>query len=390
MNIVPAVTRLGDLLEVQNGYAFDSKRFSPTSGTPLIRIRDLRGGSSTETRYDGDFDPKYLVHAGDLLIGMDGEFACYRWTGAPALLNQRVCRLQDFTTDLLPRYLFYGINQHLKEIEDATGYATVKHLSSKTVLDIKMPIPPLARQLRIVGILDEAFAAIAAARANTEQNLRNARELVGAATESLFPAVIVGHPGARRLAELCDLIVDCEHKTAPTQDRGIPSIRTPNIGKGRLILDGVNRVSDDTYKVWTRRVEPRAGDLILAREAPAGNVAVIPDGLKVCLGQRTVLLRPNRSVFEPAYLAHLLLQRDSQRRLLAGQRGATVQHVNVQDIRAFRVSGVPSLMVQQGVVQKIDGLLEEGDALEAGFRQKLDALDSLKQSLLHQAFTGAL
>jgi type I restriction enzyme S subunit len=119
-------------------------------------------------------------------------------------------------------------------------------------------------------------------------------------------------------------------------------------------------------------------------------VAVIPDGLKVCLGQRTVLLRPDRSVFEPAYLAHLLLQRDSQRRLLAGQRGATVQHVNVQDIRAFRVSGVPSLVVQQGVVQKIDTLLEAGDALEAGFQQKLAALDALKQSLLHQAFTGAL
>jgi type I restriction enzyme S subunit len=258
------------------------------------------------------------------------------------------------------------------------------------VLAFDFPLPPLPEQQRIVGIIDEAFAAIATARANTEQNLRNARELLEAATESAFSTVAEGPAVARPLAELCDLIVDCEHRTAPTQDQGIPSIRTPNIGKGRLILDGVNRVSDDTYKSWTRRVEPRAGDLILAREAPAGNVAVIPDGLRVCLGQRTVLLRPDRSVFEPAYLAQLLLQRDSQRRLLASQRGATVQHVNVQDIRAFMVLHVPSLAVQEGVVRRIGALQEDGDALETCFRKKLSTLDALKQSLLHQAFTGAL
>lgn len=296
-------------------------------------------------------------------------------------------------TGLTPEWLYYYLSREAFRVEGASHMAGAvghRRVAKDFVDGYPIPVPALSEQQRIVGVLDEAFAAIATARANTEQNLRNARELVGASTESRFPAAAQDQVGARTLAELCDLIVDCEHKTAPTQDEGIPSIRTPNIGKGRLILDDVNRVSDATYRAWTRRAEPKAGDLILAREAPAGNVAVIPDGLKVCLGQRTVLLRPDRSVFEPAYLAHLLLQRDSQRRLLAGQRGATVQHVNVQDIRAFRVSGVPSLMVQQGVVQKIDTLLEAGDALEAGFQQKLAALDALKQSLLHQAFTGAL
>jgi type I restriction enzyme S subunit len=303
------------------------------------------------------------------------------------------CTIVRFKRDVvIPAFfgLYSQSADYLKAVDSQTTGATRSRISRSSLGQIPVPVPTIPEQQRIVRVLDEAFASIATARANTEQNLRNARELLGAATESLFPAVTQGQAGARTLAELCDLIGDCEHKTAPTQDEGIPSIRTPNIGRGRLILDGVNRVSDDTYRAWTRRVEPKAGDLILAREAPAGNVAVIPDGLKVCLGQRTVLLRPDRSVFEPAYLAHLLLQRDSQRRLLAGQRGATVQHVNVQDIRAFGVSGVPSLEVQQTVVQKIDALLENGDALEAGFQRKLAALDALKQSLLHQAFTGAL
>ena len=88
---------------------------------------------------------------------MDGEFGCYESKGSPSLLDQRVCRLQRFTSDLLPRFLFYGVNSHLKAIEDVTGYATVKHLSSKQILGINFPVPPLSEQQRIVSILDEAF-----------------------------------------------------------------------------------------------------------------------------------------------------------------------------------------------------------------------------------------
>src|SRR5690348_4599657 len=95
------------------------------------------------------------------------------------------------------------------------------------------------------------------------------------------------------LTSLCKFIVDCEHKTAPLAPDGYPSIRTPNVGRGRLILEGVNRVSAETYRAWTKRAVPQEDDLIIAREAPVGNVALIPAGLEVCLGQRTVLVRPD-------------------------------------------------------------------------------------------------
>lgn len=192
------------------------------------------------------------------------------------------------------------------------------------------------------------------------------------------------------LREVCELIVDCEHKTAPTQDKGIPSIRTPNIGKGKLLLDGVYRVSEETYREWTQRAEPHAGDLILAREAPAGNVAVIPENLRLCLGQRTVLIRPKRDMFDSHFLASLLLQPEMQQKLLAHSRGATVQHVNMKDIRALRVGAVPPLSVQARIVASVNSARTEGDRLIALYQRKLAALEALKKSLLHQAFTGAL
>jgi len=74
------------------------------------------------------------------------------------------------------------------------------------------------------------------------------------------------------LSEVCEAIVDCEHKTAPTQPWGIPSIRTTNIKNGRIDFKNANRVSEEVYKKWTARLEPQPGDLVLAREAPVGEV----------------------------------------------------------------------------------------------------------------------
>lgn len=145
-----------------------------------------------------------------------------------------------------------------------------------------------------------------------------------------------------------------------------------------------------TYQEWTRRAAPQGGDLILAREAPAGNVAVIPDEMKVCLGQRTVLIRPRKSVLEPEYLAQLLLRRHSQMRLLAHSRGATVQHINMKDIRAFKLAAVPSLMAQRQVIAQVNKLLEAENQLLSIYKDKLTALDDLKNSFLHQAFAGLL
>jgi len=127
----------------------------------------------------------------------------------------------------------------------------------------------------------------------------------------------------------------CEHKTAPVQAQGHACIRTPDIGRGRLILDGVNRVSDETYREWAQRKEPTAGDLILAREAPIGNVAIVSNGLKVCLGQRTVLIRADRAKVLLEYLVYLMLGDQIQGRIQSQSNGATVHHLNMKDIRGL-------------------------------------------------------
>jgi type I restriction enzyme S subunit len=184
------------------------------------------------------------------------------------------------------------------------------------------------------------------------------------------------------LNELCELIVDCEHKTAPTQDTGYPSIRTPNIGKGVFILDGVNRVSEETYRQWTRRAVPQPGDLVMAREAPVGNVAMIPPGFTPCLGQRTLLIRPDRKKVEPAYLNYFLNGPYVQSLVQAKTNGATVPHLNMKDVRTLLLPELPPRPTQR----RIAGILSAYDDLIENSQRRIKILESMARALYREWF----
>jgi type I restriction enzyme S subunit len=112
--------------------------------------------------------------------------------------------------------------------------------------------------------------------------------------------------------------------------------------------------------------------------------------MRLCLGQRTVLIRPRQDTFESHFLAFLLLGPDVQGKLLAHSKGATVQHVNMKDIRALGVGAIPSPKEQCYIIRRINEIEGEVARLESIYQRKLSALDALKKSLLHHAFTGNL
>ena len=137
--------KLTDICEIQYGYAFDSTCFTEdNSYPPLVRIRDVKRGYS-ETFYLGRYPEKYVVHNGDLLVGMDGEFNIARWKSADALLNQRVCKLTAKEGNN-EEYLRFAMVTALKNIEDKTAFVTVKHLSAKDLNKLELEMPLLEEQ----------------------------------------------------------------------------------------------------------------------------------------------------------------------------------------------------------------------------------------------------
>lgn len=183
------------------------------------------------------------------------------------------------------------------------------------------------------------------------------------------------------LSDICELIVDCPHSTAVDEGKGYPLVRTPNIGKGRLIYQGMHRVSEDVYLQRNKRATPQEDDLIFAREATAGNVALIQEGEKVCLGQRTVLIRPNKALVNPAFLTYFLLAPKQQYNLLSTANGATVAHVNLPAIRDLKLE-LPNLDVQR----RIADVLSRYYALIENYQRQIKLLEEAAQRLYKEWF----
>jgi type I restriction enzyme S subunit len=378
---------LGDVLEVQNGYAFDSKFFNSSKGVPLVRIRSLKAGTETETRFGGVYDKKYLVKAGDLLIGMDGEFGCYEWKGSPALLNQRVCRLQEFASSVVPRFVFYGVNSHLKAIEDVTGYATVKHLSSKQILGIKFPVPPRSEQQRVVGILDEAFEGIATAKANAEKNLQNARALFESYLQSVFTRRGPGWK-EKTLEEISTTFGRGKSKHRPRNEPKLyggkyPFIQTGDIRNADHFISEhsqtYNEVGLAQSKLWPK------GTICITIAANIAETGVL--GFDACFPDSVIGVVANPKEAEVDFVEYLL--QFFKVRLQAMGKGSAQANINMGTFEHERFP-FPPISEQQQIVSKLNSLREETRRLESIYQQKLAALETLKKSLLHQAFTGNL
>lgn len=184
-----------------------------------------------------------------------------------------------------------------------------------------------------------------------------------------------------RLNDVCELIVDCPHSTEPDEGEGYPIIRTPNIGVGYLDLEGVQRVSKAAFDRRNARAVPRPNDLILAREAPAGNVGIIREGMEVCLGQRTVLIRPNTEKVSPLFLNYYLNAPKQRHALLSNSNGATVSHVNMPIIRNLVIE-LPDREVQE----RIAAVLSAYDELIEDNRRQIKLLEEAAQRLYKEWF----
>lgn len=146
---------LNDTVNVISGFPFDSEKFDTEGlGTPLIRIRDIQRGYS-ETFTTEAFDEQYRIKKYELLVGMDGMFDIARWQSDEAALNQRVCclRMKGSENDTFIQYLVQPI---LKHIENGTNATTVKHISTKQINGIRVPIASHEQKNKFAMIANQA------------------------------------------------------------------------------------------------------------------------------------------------------------------------------------------------------------------------------------------
>ena len=378
--------KLCDVLDIQNGYAFDSKKFSSEDGMPLIRIRDISNGLKTVTNYAGEYKSIYVVRKGDFLIGMDGEFRCYEWKGEDALLNQRVCRLQNFSDELSARFLSYGINKYLQDIEDVTGFTTVKHISASQIKNIEFPLPPIPEQQRIVAILDQAFADIEKARANAEKNLKNARELFDSYLNQVFSQRGEGWV-EEVLGRVCD-VRDGTHDSPKYVDEGIPFITQKNIRTDGLSFEKTKFISETDHMKFYKRSNVTHGDILISMIGINRGMACVVDDHRIFSIKNVGLIKKALNI-NPLFLLFYLKSHTAKKYIESESRGGAQPFIGLTKLRAFPVL-LASPEEQEEVVSKLTLIEARTENLVLIYETKLKSLDELKKSLLQKAFSGEL
>jgi type I restriction enzyme, S subunit len=157
------------------------------------------------------------------------------------------------------------------------------------------------------------------------------------------------------LEKACRTIVDCPHSTPSFQPSGVLVARTMHIKNGVFLEDEASRVSEKEYQERIARAEPTPGDVILTREAPVGEAFVIPFGMKICLGQRVMLVKPNTALLDSDYLVAQIYSGGLSTRIVELTAGTTNPHLNVADVRSLLLA-LPPFQEQQELTRRINAM----------------------------------
>ena len=175
------------------------------------------------------------------------------------------------------------------------------------------------------------------------------------------------------LAELCEQVIDCPHSTPVWMDAGVIVLRSSNIRNGRLDLSNPSYTDEYHYQERSRRAKVQAGDLVITREAPMGEVCLIPDDLKCCLGQRMVMLRPDHERCDGKYLLYALQSNRVQNEIRSHEgTGSTVSNLRIPVLKSLPIP-TPDLANQKAIAH-ILGTLDDKIELNRKTNETLEAM----------------
>lgn len=287
------------------------------------------------------------------------------------------------------RFLYWWLKSIADSIvAEGTG-ATVQGIKLPFVKSLQIPLPQLPEQRRIVGILDEAFEGIATAKANAEKNLQNARALFESHLDAVF-AEMWDSCEIVSLSELASHITDGDHLPPPKAESGVPFITIRNINKETRTIDFTNTfmVPHEYFDALKETRRPQKRDVLYTVTGSFGIPVIVDDDFEFCFQRHIGLIRPKAET-NSRWLYYLLLSPQVFGQASKGATGTAQKTVSLKVLRSFQVPRV-SPSQQQGAATMLDALSGKTQCLESIYQQKLAALDALKKSLLHQAFTGAL
>ena len=320
---------------------------------PFLKIDDitasskyLRSHKNTITELGLQESSAKIVPSGTLLLTMYGTIGECCITTYPVATNQAIACFLDHPGIELD-YLYYCLRDKAREFSSASSQTTQANISATILKQTSIAVPPLTEQKKIAKILsgidmqiyalERKISKIISTKTEVSRDLFSCFEALGGDGVCLKG----GDVKTMSLDSICEAVVDCKNRTPPYTESGHPVVRTPNVRNGKLVRNDLKYTDVSSYKIWTERSVPRPMDVLFTREAPLGEVCLVPENFKCCLGQRMMLFRANKSLIDPQYLLFSLMSPFVQDQLLKSKGGTTVGHARVADIRDLLIPVFP-------------------------------------------------
>ena len=351
--------RLLDLCDIKYGYAFDSKRFTDNPiYPPLVRIRDVKRGFS-ETFYAGEYSKEYLLHKGDLLIGMDGEFNIARWKSVDALLNQRVCKISA-KKGTNEEYIRFALSKKLKNIEDKTSFVTVKHLSARELSTIEFTMPEYEKQRKIADILVSIENIIE----KKKQELEQLETLVKSRFVELFGDPIK-NPKGWEVVKLSECLERIDNGKSFTCDSNAREGVFPAILKLSAATYGDYRPYENKAlldeKQFVESVEVHRGDLLFTRKNTpdlVGMAAYVFETPEKLMMPDLIFRLVTNERMTPTFLWQLINNREFRPAIQGISGGSAKSMSNISKERLKNIEVICPPISEQ---KKLEGVLEQVD-----------------------------
>ena len=395
------IKKLGDIATVSSGNSAPQKKELFEDGIfPFIRTSDV--GQIRKGFISSCVD--YLNKEGikGLKLYKKGTIL-FPKSGASTFLNHRVMmEIDSYVSSHLAtikgnnsitddKFLLYFLTTiDARDLMQDIAYPSLK---TSEISLIPIPLPPLPEQQRIVAILEECFAALEKAKANAEQNLKNAKELFESYLQGVFEKKGEGWE-VKTIQEITKVINGYAFSSNDFQStNSIKSVKITNVGVKEFVEESENYLPEK-FRETLKEFQVREGDIVIALTRTiisAGlKVAVIPksyDG--AFINQRVAAMTPKEKLVNQEFLYFFLCSKAVEKYVLEHVNTLMQPNLSINDLKKMPVY-LPSLEDQQTIVRQLDALRAETQKLEAVYQQKLADLEELKKSILQKAFAGEL
>ncbi len=401
------IKRLGDICDLQNGFAFKSNDYIDFSNTMNFRMSQIRPGGGIDLENNPKYLPDdyavkykdYLLKEGDVVIAMTDLATETKILGVPTivpkdnrnwLLNQRVGKIFkiDYSKVNIIFLKYILTSETVNEYYKSLGRGGLQiNIGKQDILNAKIPIPPLSEQQRIVSILDEAFAKIEKAKANAEQNLKNAKELF----ESYLQGVFENKGDDWEEKTLGEVLVKTEtiDPTKKPQEKFI-YLDVSSVNKETKEIENVSVLLGKDAPSRAKKLV-RTNDVIFATVRPThSRVALITEEYNEQVCSTGYFVLRAKGFLSNNLVYYFLLTYDFNKQMEKLQKGASYPAVTDSEVKGIYIPFPKSLKEQNKIVQKLDALSSETKKLEAIYEQKIKDLEELKKSVLQKAFSGEL